>query len=48
MGMAALALGWVLQRKEINVGLTSIGIDFFQVLAIFAQTRIQWPQVRCW
>jgi hypothetical protein len=44
MGIGALALGWVLQRKEINVGLTSIGIDFFQVLAIFAQTRIEWPQ----
>jgi len=42
--MGALAMGWVLQRKEINVGLTSIGVDYFQVLATFAQTRIEWPQ----
>jgi len=39
-GGAAL---WVLQRKEINVGLIDIGIVYFQVIATFAQTRIRWP-----
>jgi hypothetical protein len=35
--------GWMLQRNEINVGLLSIGIDYFQVVAMFAQTKISWP-----
>jgi hypothetical protein len=41
--VGALLVGWLLQRKEINVGLMSIGIDYLQVVALFAQTNIEWP-----
>jgi hypothetical protein len=39
------ALGFQLNKKQVNIAVVSIGIDFFQVLAIFAQSRIKWPPV---
>jgi hypothetical protein len=41
--LGALLVGWILQRKEVNVGLMSIGVDYFQVVALFSQTKIDWP-----
>ena len=36
-------LGYYLQRAKINLAIVSIGIDYFQVLAIFANSKIAWP-----
>jgi hypothetical protein len=33
-------LGYYLQRAKINLSLVSIGIDYFQVLAIFANSKV--------
>ena len=35
--------GFLLNKRQVNIAIASIGIDYFQVLAIFAQSRIQWP-----
>ena len=37
-------VGWWMQDKKVNVAFVSIGVDYFQVLAIFARIRIRWPQ----
>ena len=34
---------WWLEDKKINVAFLSIGVDYFQVLAIFARIPIKWP-----
>jgi hypothetical protein len=41
VGVAAAA--YFLNKKQINVGYISIGVDYFQVLAIFAQAKVDWP-----
>ena len=33
----------VMERREINTSLISIGVDYFQVLAIFRNANIPWP-----
>lgn len=38
-------LGWVLNRKQVNIGVLSIGIDYFQVLAMFARSQVPWPEI---
>ena len=49
LGLMAAAMvvfcigGWFMQDKKINVAFLSIGVDYFQVLAIFARLRIRWP-----
>jgi hypothetical protein len=37
--------GFFLNKKGVNVAVLSIGVDFFQVLAIFAQSRVKWPPI---
>ena len=39
----AAFIGWQLHKKKVDLGIVSIGIDYFQVLAIFANTEITWP-----
>ncbi|KAA0146769.1 hypothetical protein FNF29_07834 [Cafeteria roenbergensis] len=41
--LAACIAGYVLNQKSVNVGLLAVGVDYFQVLAIFARTRVRWP-----
>ena len=36
-------LGRRLQRKKVDLAIFSIGVDYFQVLAIFASTEVKWP-----
>ena len=36
--------GYVLNRKKMHLAFISIGVDYFQVLAMFATARVQWPQ----
>ena len=34
---------WYMEDKKVNVAFLSIGIDYFQILAIFARLPIKWP-----
>ena len=44
VGVLIISTGaYFLHKKRVNMGILSIGIDYFQVLAIFATTRVQWP-----
>jgi hypothetical protein len=36
--------GYFLNKKQFNLAFISIGVDYFQVLAIFATSDIEWPQ----
>ena len=36
-------VAWWMEDKNINVAFLSIGVDYFQVLAIFARIKISWP-----
>ena len=36
-------VGWWMQDKRVNVAFMSIGVDYFQVLAIFARIKVRWP-----
>lgn len=45
-GAIALAFtGFFLNRANVNLAFVSIGVDYFQVLALFANSRVQWPQL---
>ena len=35
--------GWWAQSRKINISVLSIGVDYFQVLSIFAGLRVRWP-----
>lgn len=35
--------GWWAQTKKINIAILSIGVDYFQILSIFAGLRVKWP-----
>jgi hypothetical protein len=37
-------MGWFLQKYNVNIGLISIGVDFFQTLAIASNANVPWPQ----
>ena len=39
----ACVAGWMLNSKNVNVAFVSIGVDYFQVLALFANSKVQWP-----
>ena len=44
VGIVLMCIGaWWMEDKNINVAFLSIGIDYFQVLAIFARIKISWP-----
>ena len=32
--------GWILNRKRVNIAFLSIGMDYFQVLALFANSKV--------
>jgi len=38
-------VGYFLNQKGVNIAVVSIGLDFFQVLAIFATAGVKWPAV---
>jgi hypothetical protein len=41
--LAIAAAGYWLNKHQVNIAVLSIGVDFFQVLAIFKNLRIAWP-----
>ena len=45
VGVAVLLAlgGYVLSRKAVHLAFLSIGVDYFQVLAMFRQSRVAWP-----
>ena len=38
------AIAYTLDKKKVNIGIFSIGVDYFQVLAIFASAKVPWPK----
>jgi hypothetical protein len=42
--LAAGVVGYVLNRKAVNIAFLSIGIDYFQVLAMFSRSNVKWPE----
>ena len=40
---AACVVGYFLNSKQVNLAFVSIGVDYFQVLAMFANSRVKWP-----
>ena len=43
--LVATWLAWRLHKKKVDLGIIAIGIDFFQVLTLFASTDITWPHL---
>ena len=41
---AAIA-AYILDKKDFNMAFISIGVDYFQVLAIFGNADVAWPQI---
>ena len=37
-----------LNEKNVSLGILSIGIDYFQVLAVFATANVEWPSSLVW
>jgi hypothetical protein len=34
---------YILDRRDFNLAFISIGVDYFQVLALFASADVRWP-----
>jgi len=48
IGFSALAIflcigGWAMNKYNVHLAFISIGVDYFQILAIFRNSRVQWP-----
>jgi len=43
--LVAGGIGFMLNKRQVNIAVISIGVDYFQVLAIFSQSRIKWPPI---
>ena len=43
MAVCLCIAGYVLNRKSVNLAMLTIGMDYFQVLALFARSRVKWP-----
>jgi hypothetical protein len=43
MALFACGVGWMLNKYNVSLALISIGMDYFQVVSMFARTRIRWP-----
>jgi len=44
VAVVAIGIGWFLNRKQVNIAFLTIGLDYIQVISIFASTRVAWPQ----
>jgi hypothetical protein len=44
-GMFCIGGAYYLQKKKMSLTFINIGVDYFQVLAIFATSRVQWPPI---
>lgn len=43
-GPVFLIGAWWMEDKKVNVAFLSIGMDYFQVLSIFARIPVKWPR----
>ena len=43
--LAALFVAYFLNSKNLNLALISVGMDWAQIVAMFARTRITWPSI---
>ncbi|GMI00407.1 hypothetical protein TrST_g13361 [Triparma strigata] len=43
VGGTAAYIGSKLDKKKVNLGIITIGVDYFQVLAIFSSANVDWP-----
>merc|ERR1711871_233433 len=43
-GLIAAAVFLVIQKLKLNIGVVSLGIDYFQVLALFGAAKVAWPE----
>lgn len=41
--ITACGVGYVLNSKSVNMAFLSIGVDYFQILAIFRRSKVAWP-----
>ena len=41
--MLAAVGAYLLQKLNVNIAVASIGVDFAQVVAVFASTKVKWP-----
>jgi hypothetical protein len=42
--LVVAVMGYILNRKSVNIAFLSIGVDYFQVLAMFSRSNVKWPQ----
>ena len=35
---------WIINKLKINIGVISIGIDYFQIIGLFSSPKIPWPK----
>eukprot|EP01138_Halocafeteria_seosinensis_P013173 gb/GECG01013454.1/.p1 GENE.gb/GECG01013454.1/~~gb/GECG01013454.1/.p1 ORF type:complete len:1419 (+),score=134.27 gb/GECG01013454.1/:1-4257(+) len=43
--IGAIIGGYIINSKNIQLAAFTVGVDYFQVIAMFARTRVQWPSV---
>lgn len=36
---------WIMKKKHMSLGILSIAVDYFQILALLSSTKTPWPQV---
>ena len=41
--IGVVVAGYILSQKKFNLAFISIGVDYFQVLALFASSKVPWP-----
>mmetsp|Transcript_22541 Transcript_22541/g.46821 ORF Transcript_22541/g.46821 Transcript_22541/m.46821 type:complete len:4475 (+) Transcript_22541:277-13701(+) len=44
VGGTAAYIGSKLDKNQVNLGIITIGVDYFQVIAIFSSANVDWPQ----
>eukprot|EP00937_MAST-01D_sp_MAST-1D-sp2_P000675 g675.t1 len=44
VGVVCGTAGYILSRKNIELGIVAIGVDYFQVLSMLARTKVAWPK----
>ncbi len=44
MALLACGVGYVLNKKRVNLAFVSIGVDYFQVIAMFSSSKVRWPE----
>ncbi|MFN3496733.1 MAG: hypothetical protein ACK40L_19735, partial [Hydrogenophaga sp.] len=42
--IALCVVGYILNKKQVHLAFLSIGVDYFQVLAMFAKSKVGWPR----